>query len=478
MNQPLPKPLPGPGTASSHLGGAGDGAKPEVNTILARMVNLSSEALKSETVEKAAQLIANRLHTIVKSERVVVVPLAGRTAVSKRIYCISGDIEPSQDNPFSEAVQDLRRRFGKETDFRVVTTETFPDDQVTAQLKDVLGAMGGTTILWVPIPGPDGGEPRFALWLERWGRKTWGEEDMRLMRHMMVFVSHALGGAVKPEHKAVGNKWKQRLKSYWLWAIMLCLSFMPVQARVSAPFQVVPDQPYYVFAPFDGIIEQLRVKPGEWVKSGDPLFRYDTRVLEKQLEEAKRGGLAVARAELARLEGAAVLDEEARARLPVQKLEVQRRQAEVAFLERQMELSEVKSEKEGMVVLDDPDALIGAFVQTGQMVLRVADPNRTRIRVMMPVADVGLVKDGVNMDVRLDSDPLRTFHARVTRVAYDVTLSDERVPSVMIEAEWKDTSDRVTPGQRGTATIEGPRILFAVQFLRKQLIQLRNFFGI
>ncbi|PID73332.1 MAG: hypothetical protein CSB33_04160 [Desulfobacterales bacterium] len=457
---------------------ASEAAQKDVNAILARMVQLSSDALKAESVEKAARLIANRLHTVVKTDRVVIAPVSGKMAVSKRVYAVSGDVAPCQDNPFSEAVATLRKGFKGETEIQIVSHDDVPGHLNNSCLIDVLSAMGGASVLWVPVPAPDNSPPRFAIWMERWGKKPWTEEDIRLVRHLLVYFGYALGGAAKPEHLAPGGKWKRRLKSYWLWTLMLCLSFMPVQARVSAPFQVAADRPHYVFAPFDGVIEELMVRPGEQVRRGDMLYKYDTRVLEKQLEEAQRGGVASARAELARLEGAAYQDPEARARLPVQKLEVQRREAEAAFLQRQLDLSVVRTEADGVVVLDDPDALIGAFVQTGQMVLRVADPERTKLRVMVPVQDVGLIRSDSEMDIRLDSDPLKTHHAKVERIGFDVSLSDERVPSVMVEGRWVDHSDRIVPGQRGTATIQGPRVLFAVQFLRKQLIKIRNFFGI
>ena len=156
---------------------------------------------------------------------------------------------------------------------------------------------------------------------------------------------------------------------------LVALMFIPIHARINAPVQVVPDQPHYIFAPFDGIVDELMVEPGETVTPGDVIFRYDTRVLEKQLDETRQA-VAVAQAELARLEGAAYDDREARAKIPVQKLEVRRRQSDVSFIEPSLSFPTSGPRKPGMVVLDDPDTLIGAALQTGEMVLSIADPDR------------------------------------------------------------------------------------------------------
>lgn len=438
------------------------------NTVLARMVNLSQTALKAESLEKAASTIVNKIHTLVKTERAVLVPLSGR----KRIVAISGDLEPSEDNPFSQAVHEIRKRYRTVQEPTVISSEEVPAESDLPNAAKVLSSMGGTNILWLPIPDPAGDEPRYALWLERWNKRPWLPEEIRILSHALVFWGHALETRRKKKRGKVSTKRGLAL-ALILFVLLLCV---PVYSRVSAPVQIVPDHPHYVFAPFDGIVEELAVEPGEKVRAGDLIFRYDTRVLEQRLEEARQS-VAVARAELARLEGAAYMDEEARARIPVQKLEVERKQSEVAFIQTQLDLSDVRSETEGVVVLDDPDALIGASLQTGQMVLRIADPAQTKLRIMVPVTDAGLVTDDAPVRVRLDSDPLRAIPATVERVGFDVTVSDERIPTVMVECVW-DGNVAVTPGQRGTARIQGPKILLGLQIFRKPFMTVRTTLGL
>jgi len=441
-----------------------------INTVLARLVNLSVSALRAESLQKAGNIIVNQIHTIVKAERVVIVPLKDKD----RILCISGDLEPSQDNSFAQAAQEIRKAFGKESEPKVISKETLPQDLNAHNAEKVLEAMGGTQLLWMLIPAPHGKTPMYALWMERWENRPWTEEEIKLLSHATVFFGHAL----VPREKAKKTA-KARLKLWLTMGIIFLGMFFPIPARITAPVQIMPDHPYYVFAPFDGTIESLAVKPGEKIKKGDLIFRYDTRMLEKRLEEAQRGSLAVALAELARLEGAAYSEEEARARIPVQKLEVERRKSEVTFLQQQMGMSEVRSEAEGVVVLDDPDALIGASVQTGELVMSIADPKQTKLRIMVPVSDAGWIKEGSAAVAWLDSDPMRSIYAKVNRIGFDVRMSDKHIPSILVEAEWeKKESANAMPGARGTARIDGPKVSIGLYFFRKPLMLLRTVIGI
>ncbi|MDM8524717.1 HlyD family efflux transporter periplasmic adaptor subunit [Desulfococcaceae bacterium HSG8] len=375
------------------------------NTVLARLIHLSVAALGAESPEEAGSIIVNRIHALIKTDRAILVPSKGK----KRIFCISGDLDvcKGEDHPYAQAVHEIRKTFRKEREPRVLTQESLSEDINAPNARKLLEAVGGTNVLWFPLLMAGNQESGFALWLERWNNKPWNQEEIRLLSHGAMFLGHALSDprTKREDAESKKNKWWKKLLSFPIF--ILLISMIPMNARISAPIEVVPDHPYYVFAPSDGIMEELEVQPGEHVEEGDLLFRYDTRVLEKQLEEARQG-VAVTRAELARLESAGYDDREARAKIPVQKLEVERAEAEVAFIGKQLELSEVKAGADGVIILDEPDTLIGAPLQTGQMVLRIADPKRTKLRVEVPSSDVGVFEEGAPVFARLDADPLES----------------------------------------------------------------------
>ena len=129
------------------------------------------------------------------------------------------------------------------------------------------------------------------------------------------------------------------------------------------------------------------------------------------------------------------------------------------------------------MVPPDPDALIGAALQTGQAVLSVADPSKTKLRVMVPASDVGFVKKGARVSVRLDSNPLKSYPAVVTRIGFEVKISDKQIPSIPVDAIWVADIPDIQPGQRGSAKIYGPSTFMGIQILRKPLIAIRSVTG-
>ncbi len=150
----------------------------------------------------------------------------------------------------------------------------------------------------------------------------------------------------------------------------------------------------------------------------------------------------------------------------------------MVFFEKQRDRAEVQAGKPGVIVLDDPDALVGATLQTGQVVLSVADPSQTKLRIVVPASDVGFLKEGARVKIRLDSDPFQSFPAVITRIGFEIKLSENQVPSVLAEAVWSEKIPQIQPGQKGSAKVLGESTRLGIQILRKPLIKLRSFIGI
>lgn len=437
--------------------------------VLARFIRMCAAVFSTPAAREAAAIAVNRISELTRVDRAVLVRLRGKSAIA----AVNGGGASAQDSAFADAVDAARRRFGERPEAVVIPTVSDEDRDSNPSLRQIQRAMGGSQILWLPLwrTSDQSQPPEHALWLERWHGHRWERADVELLQHAALFLGHGLS------RNRTRPRAHRRFLRVGLAVALLVFLAMPVTSRVTAPGRVVPDRPHYIFAPMDGIIKELLVRPGQWVESGEVLYRYDARVLDKRLDEAFRQ-VAVERAKLVRLQGAAHRDPEARAELPVQELEVQRAEAEIVFFARQQERADVRTAQAGVIVLDDPDALVGAAVQTGQAVMSVADPARTKLRLRVPASDVGFLEEGARVSVRLDSDPLRSLPALVTRVGFEVAVSETGVPSVAADAIWVGDAPEVQPGQKGTAKIFGPSTFMAFQIFRKPLIAFRSLTGL
>ncbi|OQX26812.1 MAG: hypothetical protein BWK80_08515 [Desulfobacteraceae bacterium IS3] len=435
--------------------------------ILARFIRLCSSVLAASAPQEAAALTVNRISELVRVDRAVLVSLEEKEPIA----AVTGGGAVAQDGSFADAVEAVRRQYGDQQNPTLIPAEG--GQLKSLPLRKVQQAMGGTAILWLPlwldrdpkIP------PTSSLWLERWGGIPWEKADVELLQHAALFLGHGIGRSRDTVRS------KKRFLQRTFWVMLGIFLLFPVTSSVTAPVQVVPDRPHHIFAPMDGILKDLFVQPGQQVNPDTVLFQYDARVLEKRLDEAHRN-VAVAKATLARLEGKAYRDPESRAELPVKQLEVERAEAEADFFATQLARAQVRTAKSGVIVLDDPDALIGASIRTGQVILSVADPSRTKLRLMVPASDAGLLKEGARVKIRLDSNPLGSISAVITRVGFEIKLSEDQLPSVLAEAVWSGKNAKVQPGQKGSAKIFGGSTLLGIQLLRKPLIKLRNFIGI
>lgn len=461
-------PGPAPGGAT-HPPAKPHGDEVTRDQVLARFIRICSAVFSTPVPREAAALIVNRISELVRVDRAVLVRLSGKNP----ILAVTGGGSAAQDSAFADAVETVRKRFRERTDTLVVPPVPDQGKEAAPYLQKVQRSMGGTRILWLPLwlSRDVKVAPKYALWLERWHNHPWDKADIELLQHAALFLGHGLNRS-RPET----NTRKRFTKAAVLLAALIFLA-LPVTSSITAPSRVVPDRPHHIFAPMDGILKELYVRPGQWVEKDDILFRYDSRVLDKRLDEAFRN-VSVAKAKFARLEGAAHRDPEARAELPVAELEVERAEADARFFADQQARADVRTAEPGVVVLDDPDSLIGAAIQTGQAVMSVADPSRTKMRVMVPAADIGFLKQGARVSVRLDSDPLHSHPAVITRIGFEVKLSENQIPSVLAEAIWLGDPPAVQPGQKGTAKVYGPSTVMAMQILRKPLIALRSITGL
>ncbi len=437
--------------------------------ILARFIRLCSSIFSTPNKREAAALVVNRISELVRVDRAVLVRLQGNNP----IIAVTGGGAVAQDSLFADAVEAVRKRYGDRQEAVVVPSVAAKNGgKASVHLAKIQKSMGGTNILWLPLwlSNDKNIIPEYAMWLERWHGHRWDPPDIELLQHAALFLGHGLKKA------KVETKTKKRSKRLIIALAILIFLCLPINSSVTSPVNVIPDSPHHIFAPMDGILKELYVRPGQWVEKGDILFHYDSRVLDKRLDEAYRN-VGVAKSKLVKLEGAAHRDPEAGAELPIQRLEVKRAEADVKFYASQRARANVKTAKSGMVVLDDPDALIGAALQTGQAVLSVADPSKTKLRIMVPASDVGFIKKGARVSVRLDSNPLKSYSAVVTRIGFEVKISDKQIPSIPVDAIWIDDIPDIQPGQRGSAKIYGPPTFMGIQILRKPLIAIRSVTG-
>lgn len=447
-------------------------ASPEARTaaLLAQLMRYTRFVLAGDSQREVAWRIVSQFSAVLPADRVVLA-----TADGKKVLATNAGATPAPDRPFAQTLRQVAKQQRGEFQPQILldTADPRPAEQKNA--------MGGSQLCWLPLVADgDGKTADYALWIERWQGKTWTTQELDLLSRLSPYLQSAL-------QKKSAAKWRKK------WPIiigmaLLVIALFPVREHATATAYVEPDQPNLVSAPLNGVIATVLAIPGAQVVQGVPLLQYDQRVFERQLVEAEQA-VAVAQAELQRLQAAGYGDLDARAQVSAQQLEVQRLQDQQQFLQQQVELTTLLSPAAGILQIQDAANLQGRSVKIGERLASVVQPGVTRLRLEVPVHELGLLQVGSEVSVRMNDAPLASWNAKITHIGFAVETSADGLPVVQTEACWVDAAGdcasqqslgakALASGQQGSARIYAGWTVLGYQILRRPLGKFLALIGV
>ena len=173
-----------------------------------------------------------------------------------------------------------------------------------------------------------------------------------------------------------------------------------------------------------------------------------------RLQEVARlsGGKVPSKAEL---DAAQATFERAQADEAVARASVADAKAALSTDETNLAKASIRSPSDGVVLTRsvDPGNAVAASLQAVTLFTIAEDLSRMKLQINVDEADVGTVSVGQNATFTVSAYPSRKYPAKITRVAYGSTISDNVVTYVAyLEVENGDLSLR--PGMSATASIK------------------------
>lgn len=257
---------------------------------------------------------------------------------------------------------------------------------------------------------------------------------------------------------------------------LLLALLLPIRQFVIAPAEIISLDSIAVTSPVEGIVAQLEAKPNQPVKKGDVLIRLDDTAIRNRLESAKQG-LEVSRAEYLAGAHRAFVSSEKTAEAGVLKGRINERLAEVAFLEEQLQMLEIRAVRDGIAVYGQENDWIGKPVSAGQRIMELADSTQVGVNAWVPVADAINMNTGQDIHVLLYADPLSPMTARVEQASYQATKSPDGVAAYRVRAILPP-QDQVRLGLRGSAKINGDWVVLGYFIFRRPIGVVRQWLGV
>lgn len=435
---------------------------------------LTVKAFSAETIQALIFIILNDTIHLAQYNRAALWDLEGKQPV---ILGISGQAKVKQHAEIVEKWATLVEHLKDPNKSTVLSEADFSEGQ---EIWRDLQQKTASTVLWIPIFVQD--KPVLGLWLENWeeAAASTAEETMNVVTQ---FLAPGYGSAWQKFQKPLSLKRLKHIDPRFVFALILAsfisLFLVHIPLRIVAPCEVVPKDPFLVTAPLDGIIEKVTVQPGQIVAHGDVVAEYDKRVPLQTLKAAEKS-VQMVQSEADRAMTLGLKDNRSLTELGVLNLKLEKEKVNRDILQYQASQLTIHAPEDGIVIMEDPDQWRGKPVKVGEKILVVSDPSQTKIRIWLPENDNISLAPSRNVDIFLNADPENTYPAILVYVANDSTISPQKVPSFIADAEWKEGKmpPDVKLGLKGSAIVYGEDVSIFYFIFRKPWAYFRSYTGL
>lgn len=404
------------------------------------------------------------------------------------IQALSGVMQPEANAPYAlwleQVCQALSRTPGSASPRRLTAGD------LPAGLAAEWQAWLPAEALWVPFAASPAHPGSSAGGLLLAGEAPFSDDALALFAEWGQIWRHAWLACFRPSLWSPGH-WRHTLKSWreknarlpwWkrrtnqLALVLAVLLLVPVRLTVLAQGELVPARPAVIRAPLDGVIGQFQVRPNELVKAGQVLFTFDDGPISSRLEVARQA-LATAEVEYRQFAQMALSDARSKGQLAVLLGKIGEKRAEAEFLASQFERSRVVAPRDGVVLFDDPSEWIGRPVQTGERVMRVADPQDVEIEAWIPIGDAIPLAEGAAVSLYLAADPFSAVPGTLRYLNHDATLRPDGSYAYRARAALQAPAGQRV-GLKGTAKLHGDWVPLGYWILRRPLASIRQYLAI
>lgn len=447
------------------------------NPLLA-LVALSRKA-RSATLAELPFLAVNETRALVEYRQAALY-------LGQKIHALSGLAQPELNAPYAQWLQQLCVYLGAthSTSPAVVTSRDVPSE-LAAQWGEWIPAF----LLWVPIANVGALLlARDAIWDDtsialtaEWS-ETWGHAWRAGQPTQPWSLTRTLDAAKRAGRSRPDLAWWRQTR-LWIIVAVLAVLLFPVRLSVLAPAELVAAHPEVIRAPLDGVIEKFLIEPNQSVAVGQLLFEFDAAAIKAQTRVAQQA-LATAEAEYRQNASLAVTDNRSKTQLSQLLGKIEEKRTELEYLQGQIERAKVIAPHAGVAVFDDPSEWVGRPVQTGERILRIADPSDVEIEVWMPLGDALPFPAHAKVQMYPSATPLHSLSGQLRYLAFEAQARPDgnyayRLRAVLDHATvLNNDATAARLGQKGTARIYAARVPLIYWVVRRPLAIVRQYFGL
>jgi len=435
---------------------------------LSRVAQIELEARQAETVERIEFIAVNDTHRIVEFDHALI-----WRRKSSTISTVSGGLIADKNAPQIVWFTGLARHLSHNP--TVDGPHLIDPNLLPVKLQSEHARWLTGRALWIPLIGVRS-QNEGGLIVLRSTKFT--QSETRILGRIGNAFGHALSALAAPV-KAQDEITVRVQRRKWAMAMVavLLLLAVPVPMTVLGDARIVPAKPVLITAPLNAVIKTIHVAPNTDVKKGTPLFTFDKTELKSSVRiSGKR--VTVLKADRARAEQKGFNDPQSRAELSLISARLAQTYAELDRANEKLSRAEVVAPKPGVVLFDNIEGWEGRPVQVGEKVMVLANPDKSRLQIEIPIDDALVVEPGAEVRFFLAVRPRQPVTAHLSNVSYSPKILNNQKAVFIGDAEFEEGAEALRLGLTGTAKIVGPSEPLYYILLRKPLSALRRLLGI
>ena len=441
---------------------------------LAVLLQLEANAREAASPEALRFLMANETRKLISYRQGFVFSAWGSNA-KPRLAMASSVATIERDAPLVRWLEKAVRAMGRQDN--ALSTRSISVADSPKALRENWSNYLLPHVLWCPLLAPSK-HPIGLMLLTR--EEPFSPDEENLLTRLASTYGHAQNALLSRQRIAPRSEWRRRFASLVLLLLLVIAAFLPVRLSTLAPVEIVPKDPLVVSAPIDGVIAGLPVAPNSSVAVDDVIVRFEDTTIRNEHAVTEKT-LSVAMAEYRRAVQGAIRDPESKASVALLRSQVALHQAELAYSGELLGQVVVAAKRDGLLIYSDRSDWIGRPVKVGERIMEIADPTKVELRIDLPVDDSISIREGAEVAIFLDMDPLNRIPALLTHASYHASVTPQNVLAYRVTADFdpsakSDTEIRI--GLQGTAKIFGDEVPLYFYLFRRPIASVRQFIGL
>lgn len=251
---------------------------------------------------------------------------------------------------------------------------------------------------------------------------------------------------------------------------LLGMAAFPVPYTMNCRCELTTTDQRFAVAPYAGTLQQIHVKPGQFVEPGTLLATMDDRDLQIELlakqSEYER--------ELNRVKIERAAGQLSAARIA--ELEAERISQEIQLIQQKRANTQIKAPIAGTIVQGELLELTGAPVEIGQNLFEVASLDHLLVEIEIPEYQYRYSSIGQDVRLYLEAFPHQIITGKVERLYPRATAREQR-NVFLAEIRLDNPDHQLRPGMKGQAKVVGDNYPMAWRWFHYPYEKVRSLTG-